>query len=193
MFALHANAQQQGQLKFDLNYSYAIPLGSFKSDLISNASPRGANGAIMYGISNKWSAGLHVGYQDFYQKYPRDIYQTGSHEVTSAVLTNSIQTIPILAKATFSPLGSKAPVQPYLSVGAGLGLINYDQYLGEFGSTDNSASFAAQGGLGVKVPFGKYSAAGFKVGANYNYMQYKKFGYSNLNNVSLQAGVYFPL
>src|SRR5678815_1689697 len=115
-----ANAQQKGILKFDLNYSYSIPLGSFKNDIISDASPRGATGALMYGINNKWSAGLQFGYQDYYQKYPRAIYKTGDNEETSAVLTNSVQTVPLIAKATFKPLGgSNALIQPYITAGTG--------------------------------------------------------------------------
>lgn len=189
-----AHAQQKDILKFELNYNYAIPLGSFKSDIISNASPRGVTGALMYGINNKWSAGVQFGYQDFYQKYPRDLYKTGDNEVTSAVLTNSIQQVPILAKGVFKPFGgTKAFVQPYISAGAGISVMDFKQYLGEFGSSVNSGSFTAQGGVGVMIPFGKGSASGFNIGADYNYVSYKKFDYGNMNNLSLHAGIHFPL
>jgi hypothetical protein len=189
-----ANAQQKGILKFDLNYSYSIPLGSFKNDIISDASPRGATGALMYGINNKWSAGLQFGYQDYYQKYPRAIYKTGDNEETSAVLTNSVQTVPLIAKATFKPLGgSNALIQPYITAGTGFSIVDFRQYLGEFGGSDNSTSFTAQAGAGIMVPFNKGGASGFSIGADYNYVAYKKLGYDNLNNLSLHAGVHFPL
>src|SRR5437867_4025531 len=79
----HANAQTR-EWKLNLNYNYSFPLGSFKNDIISNASPRGFSGAFMYGINEKFSVGLYGGYQDYYQKYPRAVYQTDNHEVTSA-------------------------------------------------------------------------------------------------------------
>jgi len=189
-----AHAQQKGILKFDLNYNYSLPLGSFKNDIISNGSPRGATGAFMYGISNKWSAGIQLGYQDFYQRYPRDIYKTGDNEVTSAVLTNSIQQLPLIAKAVFKPLGgTNKMLQPYISAGAGISMIDFKQYLGEFGSSSTSGSFTAQGGVGIMVPFSKGGASGFSVGADYNYVSYKKFDYSNMNNLSFHAGIHFPL
>jgi hypothetical protein len=192
--ATAAHAQQKDMLKFDLNYNYAIPLGSFKNDIIGNASPRGVTGALMYGINNKWSAGVQFGYQDFYQKYPRDLYKTGDNEVTSAVLTNSIQQIPLLAKGVFKPLGgTNSFIQPYISAGAGISMIDFKQYLGEFGSSSTGGSFTAQGGAGIMVPFGKGSASGFSIGADYNYVSYKKFDYGNLNNLSLHAGIHFPL
>lgn len=192
-FALNANAQK-GQLKLNLDYSYSVPLGSFKKDLISDASPRGVNGSFMYGINNKWSAGLSLGYQDYYQKYPRDVYTTGDHEVTSAVLSNSIQTMPVLAKAMFTPLAEKkAFIQPYVSLGTGISIVDFSQYLGEFSSTATNASFTVQGGAGIMVPFKKNSGAGFNLGAGYNYTAYNKFGYKNLNSLAFNAGIHFPL
>jgi hypothetical protein len=190
---LHVNAQK-GEWKLNLNYNYSLPLGSFKNDIISNNSPRGFSGDFMYSINDRFSAGLYGGYQDFYQKYSRDLYQTGNHEVTSAVLSNSIQTMPILAKGKFMPLGARhAPVQPYLSVGAGISIINFSQYLGEFGGTSTNAGFTAQGGAGVMIPFGRYSLSGLSLGADYNYIAFNRYGYNNLGNLGLHAGVYFPL
>ncbi|HRI22137.1 MAG TPA: outer membrane beta-barrel protein [Panacibacter sp.] len=191
--AFNANAQK-GKVNLNLDYSYSLPLGSFKNNIISNASPRGLNGALMYGISNKLSVGLQSGYQDYYQKYPRDVYTTGDHEVTSAVLSNSLQTIPLIAKAMYTPLAdNKAFIQPYISLGTGISLTDYRQYLGEFGSVSSTANFTVQGGAGIKVAFKKNSTSGFNIGAGYNYIAYRKFGYSNLDNLSFQAGVHFPL
>lgn len=188
---LHA---QKGEVKMNIQYSYALPVGSFKSDVISNSSPRGVTGDILYNVSNKFSVGLGLGFQDFYQKYPRALYNTGDKEVTSAVLSNSVQIIPLLAKAEFYPLGGKpSMVQPYISAGAGLGITSYTQYLGEFGGSNNSGGFMAQGGAGIFVPFKKFGHAGFRLGANYNMVSYNKDGFSNFNNVNFQAGVFFPL
>jgi len=185
---------QSGQLRLDVNYNYSLPLGSFKNDLINSGNPRGFSGALQYGINNKWAAGLGVGYQDYYQKYPRDVYQLNKTQSVSAVLTNSIQVIPIMAKGTFMPMGGKGAVQPYINVGAGVGIVDFKQYRGEFTSTNKtSASFVAQGGAGVLIPFGRLSASGVKLGADYNYVPYKNFGYNNLSSVNFHAGVFFPL
>ncbi len=191
--SMAANAQS-GQLRLDLNYNYSLPLGSFKSDLVSSGSPRGFNGSLQYGINNKWAAGLGVGYQDYYQKYPRAVYQLDKTQAVSAVLTNSIQVIPVIAKGTFMPMGGKGVVQPYINVGAGVGIVDFKQYLGEFTSTNKtSASFVAQGGAGVIIPFGRLSSSGVKLGADYNYVPYKNFGYNNLSSLNFHAGVFFPL
>ena len=189
--AVHA---QKGNVKADVNYNYSLPMGNFKNNIISNGSPRGGNVSIMYSLSNKLALGGVVGYQDYYQKYPRAVYQTGDHESTSAVLSNSLQSTPLMAKLAYTPLGSSAsPIQPYISAGAGFSFVSFKQYLGEFGGTDNSISFAAQAGAGVLIPFGKLSQAGVRLGADYSYLPYNKNNMGNLTSLDLHAGVYFPL
>ena len=187
-------AQKAHTATMHITYNYALPMGKFKNDIVSDASPRGFGADFMYNINNKISVGGAFGYQDFYQKYPRDVYNTGDHETTSAVLSNSVQLIPVLAKATYYPLGnSKSFVQPYINGGAGVQFVNFRQYLGEFGGSDNNASLTLQGGAGIAIPFSKGKGSGFNIGANYNYVSYNKFDYSNLNHLSFNAGVYFPL
>ncbi len=193
MLATVSVQAQKGTLKLNLNYSYSLPLESFKNDIVSNGSPRGVSGELMYFVNNKWSLGLAGGFQDYYQKYPRALYQTGDHETTSAVLSNSVQVTPILFKAMLMPCDKPAMVHPYISAGAGLGIVDFTQYLGEFGGTANNGSFMAQAGAGVQIPFSKTSASGFQIGANYNYISYKQYGFSNLNNLSFEAGLHFPI
>jgi hypothetical protein len=185
-------AQEKGEVKLNLNYNYSMPVGAFKNDLISNVSPRGASGSIMYGFNNKLAAGLYVGYQDYYQKYPRTVYQTGKNQYTSAVLSNSIQTMPFMAKAKFSPV-TTGFLRPYITAAAGGNVIDFRQYLGEFGGSETSVSFAAQGGVGIEIPFGRLSSSGFHIGATYNYVPYTRNGYKNLNAIDLQAGISIPL
>ena len=193
LFVSQLNAQR-GEVKMNIQYSYALPVGSFKSDVVSNGSPRGVTGDILYNVNNKLSVGLGLGFQDFYQKYPRALYNTGDKEVTSAVLSNSVQIIPLLAKAEFYPLaGKQSVVQPYITAGAGLGITSFTQYLGEFGRSNNGGSFMAQGGAGIFVPFKKFGHSGFRLGANYNMVSYNRDGFSNFNNVNFQAGLFFPL
>lgn len=185
---------QKGQVKLDLNYNYSLPVGSFKNDLISKGSASGGMGSLQYYLSNKLAIGLGAGFQSYSEKFPRTTYQLSKTQTVSAVLTNSIETTPVIAKATYMPLAGKSFVQPYITAGAGASLVNFNQYLGEFTSTQkNSAAFTAQAGAGVMVPFGKLSSSGFQLGANYRYTPYNKFGYQNLNTVNFSAGVFFPL
>ena len=183
---------QDGGLTLKLNYSVAVPTGSYK-DLINNTSYRGFGAELMYHINNKFSAGLETGSQDFYQKYPRQLYKQSDGSDISAVVSNSVQTVPILLKAQYNLLPDKA-IQPYVALGAGGNIITYNQYAGEFSSDGKTKfSFAARPEAGVYVPFRKGSWAGFSLGAGYNYMPFNYNGINNLNNITARAGISFPL
>lgn len=192
LFLTQSSIAQKNPLTLELNYNYSMPLSGFKSDLISNNSPRGFNGSLMYPFSNKISGGIQFGFQDYYQKYPRSLYHSGSNQDISAVISNSIQTTPLMLKVKYYPL-TDSYVRPYISVGAGGNLIDYKQYLGQFGSTRTNVGFIAQAGIGIMVPFKRMSTSGFHLGANYDYAPYKKDGYKDLNSVNFQAGVYFEI
>jgi hypothetical protein len=185
----------QNKLKMELSYNISTPLGSFKNDYINKTSFRGGTGEISYTINPKFSVGLSSGYQNYYQKYDRQLYKLEGNQTVSAVLTNSLDVIPVIARATFYPLANNsAKVQPYINAGAGVDLVNYSQYLGEFGGSSSSAAFAAQAGAGVLIPVSKNAnQTAIKLGASYNYSSYKHNEISSLNTVGISAGVVFGL
>jgi len=188
-FALQA---QERELQLDINYGIGIPSSSFKTDAIDKTSFRGWTANAMYNISNNISIGLGVGYQDFYQKYPRGIYKTSEGGEISAVISNSIQTLPVLAQVQYRFMPGSM-VQPYIGVGAGANFVTFDQYLGEFGSSTSDIKFAVRPQVGLFVPFRKDGPAGIHLYGNYNYLPYKMNGVDNLSNWGAGIGVKFPI
>jgi outer membrane protein W len=187
-------ASAQDKLKIEIGYNISAPLGSLKSNYISNTSLRGLMGEISYAINPKFSIGLHSGYQSYYQKYGREQYKTGPNETTSAVVTNTMEVLPLIIRGTYFPKGGSSSIQPYVSAGAGVNMVNYSQYFGQF--TDNQASIpvAAHAGAGILIPFGnKFNQSGFKLGATYNFSAYNKNNISNLSSVGAHASLVFAL
>ena len=182
---------QQQKLTMNINYAVNTPVGSFKSDLVNKASFRGWNANILYGVTEKLSLGLEAGFNDYYQKYPRQVYDIKGGTI-SAVLTNSIQTVPLMIKGRFN-LASSGIVQPYIGVGAGGNFVSYNQYLGEFASGKSGIYFAASPEAGIMIPFSKHGASAFTAGAKYNFMPYTYGDAKNLNNWGVYAGIKFPL
>ena len=184
-------AQDNG-LTLKINYGVGVPVGSFK-DAISNTSYRGFGAELMYHINKSVAVGLETGSQDFYQKYPRQLYKADDGRDISAVLSNSIQAVPIMLKGQYNFLESKA-VQPYVALAAGVNIIRFNQYAGEFSNDAKTKfGFAARPEAGVYIPFGRYKRAGFSLGAGYNFMPFNYSGISNLNNISARVGIRFPL
>src|SRR5687767_2388916 len=108
---------QAQTLSLNLNYSINSPVGEFK-DFISKTSYRSWTANLMYGINDKISVGLGTGFNDYYEKFPRAVYKLQSGEDISAVVSNSLQTVPILARGQYN-FTPNAAVQPYVALGVG--------------------------------------------------------------------------
>lgn len=190
LFSAFAVKAQQGETIFTIDYNAAFPTGSFKN-ILSSASYRGFKADILYGLSDKASIGLGTGFQDFYQKNPRQLYKLNDGSDLSAVTTYTIQTIPILAevKYNFLPGGT---VQPYAALGVGGNLVSYDRLFGEFGNRQGKIRFAARPEAGLHIPFNK-NGAGFNLGVLYNIMPFKYDELKNLNSIGVHAGFSLPL
>src|SRR4051812_24406873 len=97
VFASGLKAQQR--LKMDLGYSINQPTGQFK-ETVNTTSYRGLQGGLTYDVTEQLGIGLGFSFADFYEKKPRQVYQTGEGAI-SAVVSNSIQVTPIVAKASY--------------------------------------------------------------------------------------------
>lgn len=191
LLSFSAVQAQKGLTKATIQYNLGLPTGSFKNT-VSETSARGFKADVLYGINDKLSIGLGTGFQDFYQKDPRQVYKLSDGSDVSAVMTNSIQTIPVLATAKYN-FTPGAAVQPYAALGVGGNLISYSQLLGEFGDQQAAFRFAARPEAGVYVPFKKGGQSGLTVGATYNVMPFNEIGIGNLNHIGVQAGISIPL
>ncbi|HZG26040.1 MAG TPA: outer membrane beta-barrel protein [Chitinophagaceae bacterium] len=185
------SGQAQQKLQVQLGYNFNKPVSSSFKEVVSKTSFRGFNGEITYAINNQLNVGLGVSYNDFYQKYPRQMYNTTDGDL-SAVVSNSIQTTPILAKVNYSFL-KQGLVRPYVGLGAGFNFINYNQYLGEFPDSKTAFKPAVSGDAGVNVFLGKTGSTGLNLGTNFNYLPFGYNDVKNLNNWGVHAGVFFPL
>lgn len=185
--------QAQDKLSAGVSLQYGLPMGAFKNNFVSNGSLRGGQLDLLYQVNPKWRIGGSIGYQDFYQKYDRQVYQLEDGSQLGAVLNNSVQVTPILAKAVYLPTPEKR-FQPYVSLGVGGNLVQVSQLFGEFENyQDARFGFAAQGGLGVKYGLGAEKRTAITAGAVYNYMPFNHFEIGNLNHVGFQVGLRFTL
>jgi opacity protein-like surface antigen len=193
LLATAVSYAQQGELRGTVSYSAAMPLGSFKDNVVSKTSFRGVDVNILYGISSNLSVGLTTGYQDFYEKYPRQVYKLGDGSDISAVISNSVQQIPFLATAHYDFMNTGA-IRPYALAGIGGNFIVNRQFLGEYTNENtNRLSFAARPEVGVYIPFGKTAQSGINLGAYYNYIPYNKGNIDNMNSVGIKVGIGFPM
>jgi len=181
---------QQGMWTVTPGYSVGIPVGNF-SNIVDKVSLRGWGVSILYGASDQLSVGLATGFQDFYQKYPRTVLHGEGTDV-SAVISNSVQTIPVMAKAKYL-FSQSGTIQPFGAIAAGVNFAKYDKYYGQFVDSYSKVGFAAHPEAGIHIPVGAAKKAGIEFGAAYNIMPFKYNDAENLNHVSIKAGVSIPM
>jgi opacity protein-like surface antigen len=189
---LNIGAQAQGhRVMMNVNYSVNVPTGNF-SDYIGKTSFRGWNASITYRINEKIAIGATTGFQDFYEKTARAMYKDAEGSDISAVVTNSIQTIPLLATVHYS-LSAGQSIQPYVGLGVGGNLIMHSRYLGQFATDNNKLGLAARPIAGVFIPVKKDSESGVNISGAFNFMPYKEDGLKNVNSWGINIGAKFPL
>lgn len=181
---------QQRTLKLNLDYSVGIPTGNLKT-LTPEVSGRGWGMGLMYGISDRFSVGIGGGFQDFYQKYPRQVmHQSGSD--ISAVVSYSLQTIPVLVKGKYAFQGN-GMLRPYVGVGVGANYIRHRKFYGQFAESYTKIGFAAQPELGLQVPVGRAKTSDVHIAAGYNIMPYEQSEVKGLHHAFVKAGFSFAL
>ena len=185
--ALHA----QDQLQVTAGYNINVPAGSFR-DYVTHPAYKGFNVGLAYPINPQLSVGLSFGYNDYYQKYPRQTYDDGKGSTISAVVSNSVQQIPLLLTANYT-LVKKGFIRPYIGAGGGVNFVTFDQYLGEFNDPQTKTKWALKGEAGFYIPLSSYSSTAIKVGGSYNYSPYNSDGVKNLDTWGIEAGIRFPV
>lgn len=191
LLLLCLNAQgQERTLKLEVGYKAALPLGNFQN-LVDKTSLNGWEAAVMYNLTDQAALGFQVGFQDFYQKYDRQVYHGAGSDI-SAVITNSVQIIPLMVKGKyrFTPSGV---VQPFVGLGIGGNLVQYSKYYGQFADAGSGFSFAAQPEVGVHIPVSRARGIGINIAAAYNYVPFQKLDADGLHHATIKAGVSIPM
>ena len=171
-------------------YSVGIPIGGF-SDIVEETSTRGWTASVLYGVSDQLSVGLAAGFQDFYQKNPRTVLHNEGSDI-SAVISNSIQSIPVMLKAKYL-FTKDGTLRPFGALAAGANFARYEKYYGQFVDSYSKVGFAAQPEAGIYIPIGTYKKTGLEISAAYNIMPFQIMDTDNLNHLSIKAGVSIPL
>ena len=185
-----AKAQEQ-RLFVVVNYNPSVPLGALR-DYVSKTSFRGFQGAILYHLNENVRIGLQVTYNDFYQKYGRQVYKATDGTDISTVLSNTMQLTPVLIKGEYAFLKT-GWIKPYAGLGAGISLVNFRQYYGEFPYEHSYAKPSFSGDIGLLIPFNKTSEYGFRLSTSYNFSPFNEEGIKNIQTWNVQAGVVIPL
>jgi opacity protein-like surface antigen len=182
-----AFSQVRSPLSINVDYSIAQPFGSVK-DFTDKTSFRGWRAGLQYQLNDQMSVGLRTGYQEFYQKLPRAVYEFKGGAI-SAVQTRSLQVVPIQATFHYQLTKPDAAVIPYIGAGVGAASFEYNKYYGQFTDRSTNWQFVASPEVGINIPFGVASPLLFNASVQYNYSPYKQQEITNYNVIQANVGL----
>lgn len=191
LFITAIDIHAQSRVKLNVNYSVLAPTGNFK-EYVSKTSFRGWSANVTYRINKKIAVGATTGFQDYYEKTGRAVYKDVEGSDVSAVVTKSIQAIPLLATLHYH-LSSGPSLQPYIGLGVGGNMILHSRYLGQFAVDNNKLGWAARSELGLFIPIRKGGESGVNIAGVFNFMPYNEDDLKNLNSWGVNVGAKFPL
>ena len=186
MITVQASTAQQ-EIQFSVNYNAASPLESSLRDYVNKTSFRGLQESLLLGINNHFRAGIQSSFNNFYQKKERQVYKSTDGSELSAVLSNTLQTVPIFVKGEYSFL-NKGFFKPYVGVGTGINFVSYNQFVGSFEYDKHYVKTAFIGDIWLLFPFPGKSYYGFRISTSYDLMPFNEEGIKNLNSWNVQTG-----
>lgn len=185
-----ASAQEGGSVIF--NYSVGFTAGSTK-DFISPVSGRGFNFDFRYNVRENLSIGALVGWNYFFEKKDRAVYQVTQNNISgdvSAVQQRFLNMVPLMGQVQYRFISGSSPIIPYLGVAVGGYNVDYEKYTSNILDEVKRWDFGFAPHLGVFVPFAS-GEVGINVEVKYNYVN---FSYNEINGISYfdtNFGVFF--
>ncbi|MBO9701460.1 MAG: outer membrane beta-barrel protein [Sporocytophaga sp.] len=182
------NAQDNIKTLFSYNYGMGFATGDLKS-YIDKKLFDGFSVEGRFFINKNISLGLNVGYNDFRKYLNREVYSTGSGNI-SAVQTRYFNTVPVLATG-FYYLNSISAFKPYAGIGIGAYVSNYQKYYSTLESKHTKTCFGFRPEIGTLIKL--RNGLGLIVSGRYNYATYSYQEFSSLNYFELNFGLSFSI
>ena len=175
-----ASAQEGGSVIF--NYSVGFTAGSTK-EFVSPVSSRGFNFDVRFNVRENISVGAIVGWNYFYEKKDRDVYEVTKSDITSdvsAVQQRFLNVIPLVAQGQYRLISGSSPIIPYAGLAIGGYHVDYEKYWSNILDEKESWEFGFAPHVGVLFPFAS-EQIGINVEVKYNYIN---FSYNEVENIS---------
>jgi outer membrane protein W len=174
------SGQEGGSVIF--NYSVGFTAGSTK-DFVSPVSSRGFNFDLRFNVRENISVGAIVGWNYFYEKKNRDVYQVTRNGISSdlnAVQQRFLNIIPLVAQGQYRLISGSSPIIPYAGLAIGGYHVDYEKYWSNILDEKESWEFGFAPHVGVLFPFAS-EQIGINLEVKYNYIN---FSYNEVNNIS---------
>lgn len=177
------------QAIWSVDYQMGLTTGEAR-DFVSKYGTRGFSVSGEAFMTDKITLGGSIGWNGFYEKFPRRTYHIGEGSDITGVKSNSIYTLPIMVTGGYYFLPD-AFIQPYAKLGVGVVYAETRTDIGYVYVADEEWRFGITPEVGVYVPFGIDSNVGLIAKAKWNVVFYNAHDISTLSYFNFNIGLGF--
>jgi hypothetical protein len=172
---------------FNINYNLGFGVGDFK-DFISEISYRGFSLDARWFVTDHIAVGGLLGWNGFYEKYPKHTYEFKGGAVTGVVQT-TYYNFTMSVNGYYYPM-PESIIKPYVGLGIGPVYQTLDVQIGRYYSEEKNWQFFLAPEAGFFIAFGEDSDVGANLGIRYNYITYKHVELGFDNGISYFQGIF---
>ncbi len=137
----------RGQGDFMVSYPISFPTGNLHS-YTTNASFRGMSMEFAKKTSEETNTGLEVGWNVFYQRVDKKVYQEGTASITG-VQYRYTNAVPLIFGTRYYAVTHSKVAHPFMGIGMGTTYVNRTTNFGLYQVVTDSWQFAMRPELGL--------------------------------------------
>jgi Outer membrane protein beta-barrel domain len=186
MLPLITASAQESYFYFNLDIN--TPLSN--RDWISSTSGNGARVGYRKFITDKFSAGIDIGWASYNQYFPTESFVNGTTTTTTDYF-NYVTNYTFAASGQYNFKIKPEWLIPYAGIGLGAANNQYTRYYNIYTDEDQSWGFLARPEAGVLIRFSQRRAIGGMVAVHYDFSTAKSetFNYTSFSNLGVQVGL----
>ncbi|MEI8006684.1 MAG: hypothetical protein WCI48_10785 [Bacteroidota bacterium] len=173
---------------YTLSWSISVPLGNLSS-FVNNVSPAGGNFTGRYFLKKGLAVGFEFGWNNYYEKYPRDTYYGDDGLAITAVQYSYAFVIPWKAGVYYYFMPS-AIADPYVGLSLGGDYMEEHIMVQEYDIYNTQWGFTMSPEVGVLIKFGRFSHWGATASAQY-WFNTNSFNFAGYNSYANMQGLNF--
>lgn len=158
-----------------------------------DVSAQGARIGYRSFITEKFSAGIDLGWNVFDEYKPRQTFETGSGAITTDYF-NYIYSYSLALSGQYNfTVGNTEKIFPYVGIGVGAAHQEYTKYYNFYSENDRAWGFLARPEVGIMAILNERRSIGALAAIHYDYStnRIQSFDYKGFSALGFQIGLVF--
>ena len=180
---------------YSVNYQMSLPVGP-TSDFVSKMSFEGININAAFFLTNNWSVGIDLSWNNQHQKIDKQVYYPTENVAINAAQYRYIQSFPLKAQVKYF-VNPECLIKAYAGLGVGALSSTQHSIIQDYDFWNSQWGFLLSPEIGVLIPFTQTELFGLNVTAGYNWATNKydmdQISVKNIQGLYFNVGLFFAI